>query len=62
MFPFMIPVTLYSHPIILTNMIHLRDSVTYITKLTHHAVRLHSLLFISLPIPLNITHTFYSSI
>ena len=39
MFLFMIPVTHCSHSDILTNTICLRDLVTYITKLTHHAMR-----------------------
>ena len=51
MFPFMIPVTLCSHPIILTNTIRLEESVTYITGLTHLAVQLRSPLFISIPDP-----------
>ena len=38
MFLFTIPVTLCSRPIILTNTIHLRESATNITGLTHRAV------------------------
>ena len=39
MFPFTIPVTLCSRPIILTNTIRLRESATNITGLTHRAAR-----------------------
>ena len=51
MFLFMIPVTLCSRPVILTNTIRLGESVTYITRLTHHAVRLRSPLFVGIPDP-----------
>ena len=39
MFPFMILVTLCSHPVILTNMIRLGESATNITGLTHRAAQ-----------------------
>ena len=55
MFPFMIPVTLCSCSIILTNMICLGKSVTYITGLTHRTARLHLPLFVSIPNPPSIT-------
>ena len=47
-------VILCSCPILLTNMICLRELVTYITRLTHHTVQLHLPLFISIPNPLSI--------
>ena len=53
MFLFTIPVTLCSHPIILTNMILLRELAMSITDLTHHAAR--TALIIGLPDPLSIT-------
>ena len=52
-FPFMIPVTYHSCPNILTNTVHLRESATNITKLTHCTVR--TVLIISLSDPLSIT-------
>ena len=39
MFPFMIPVTLCSRPVILTNTIHLGESATNITGLTHRTAQ-----------------------
>ena len=45
------PVTLYSHPVLLTNMIHLKEPVTYIIRLTHRTARLCSLLFVGIPNP-----------
>ena len=53
MFPFTIPVTLCSCPIILTNMIRLGESAMSITELTHHTAR--TALVIGLPDPLSIT-------
>ena len=48
------PVILCSHPILLTNTICLGELVTYITGLTHRAVRLRSPLFVGIPDPLSI--------
>ena len=48
-FPFTIPVTYCSRPVILINTIHLRESATNITELTHHTAR--TVLVVSLPDP-----------
>ena len=53
MFPFMIPVTYCSRPVILTNMICLGESVMNITKLTHRTAQ--TVLIVSLPNPPSIT-------
>ena len=53
MFLFTIPVTLCSHPIILTNTIHLGESAMNITRLTHHAA--WAVLVVGLPDPPSIT-------
>ena len=49
------PVILCSCPVLFTNTIHLRESVTYITGLTHHTAQLCLPLFIGIPDPPSIT-------
>ena len=49
MFPFTIPVTLCSRPIVLTNTIRLGELATSITELTHRAAR--TVLVVDLPDP-----------